>query len=311
MKTFAMFAMAFCCTGCVIHFDGHDWDSRYKEDFRYTKPLSPGGRLSVEGNNGSIEIAGWDKDEVEISGTKWAISEDGLRDVKIVIDASAGSVSVRSVTPVYFGRSGVQYVIRAPRRVVLDRIHTSNGQVKANDIEGAVRVHTSNGTVILTRVKGDVGVETTNGAVELREVRGDASVHTSNGRVTAEMMRGSLDARTTNGKVSADLTETGDKPVKISTSNGTIDLRIGAQPRSAVRVNTSNGAVTLRLPENANVRVDAHTSNSRVESDFASVRHGDSGRHRDSERSASGQIGVGGPEVEVSTSHGRIRLLKL
>src|SRR5450755_4560524 len=44
----------------------------YTQDFHYSYALQPGGRLSVENSNGSIEISGWDQDTIDISGAKHA-----------------------------------------------------------------------------------------------------------------------------------------------------------------------------------------------------------------------------------------------
>ena len=65
--------------GCDIDDLDIGGSERYTQDFHYSYALQPGGRLSVDNSNGSIEISGWDQDTIDISGTKYARTPE-LRD---------------------------------------------------------------------------------------------------------------------------------------------------------------------------------------------------------------------------------------
>src|SRR5690349_15515326 len=127
-------------------FDFGDFD-RYKEDFHYSYPLSSGGRFSLESFNGSVEITTWDKDSVEINGTKYARSQQALKDIKIDIVPSPSAVQVR--TQVAFGtrNAGAKYSIRVPHRIQLDRVVSSNGSIRVEDVEGLASLRSSNGSI--------------------------------------------------------------------------------------------------------------------------------------------------------------------
>ena len=77
---------AFGLSGCDIE----DWNSsdRFKEDFAHNYPMKPGGRLYLENFNGSVEVRGWEKDTIDITGTKYAATEDLLKELKIDISAT-------------------------------------------------------------------------------------------------------------------------------------------------------------------------------------------------------------------------------
>ena len=75
----------------ACHVDFGDSD-RFHEDFHHSFKLAPGGRLSVENQNGAIDISTWDRDEVEINGTKNASTQDILHELKVEIDATATAV---------------------------------------------------------------------------------------------------------------------------------------------------------------------------------------------------------------------------
>jgi DUF4097 and DUF4098 domain-containing protein YvlB len=278
---------------------------RYQEDFHYTYTLAPGGRLSVENLNGSVEISGWEKDSVEINGTKYAHSEQSLKDTKIDVSSSPNVLQVRTM-PAYGPRgAGARYSIRVPRRVQLDRIITSNGGIRVEDIEGTVNLRTSNGAIRTWRVNGSLEARTSNGSIEASGQTGNAVAHTSNGRVRIEMSKGALEAGTSNGSLTARVTQPDAQlPVRLESSNGNIDLTLDAVRE--VRANTSNSSITVHLPDGANARVHARTSNSSITTDFDVLTRGMISKH-----SLDGSLGSGGPVIDLSTSNGGIKILKL
>ncbi|MEO8026032.1 MAG: hypothetical protein ABI823_06145 [Bryobacteraceae bacterium] len=295
-------ALIFVLTGCdEINFGDSD---RYKDDFHYSYPLSAGGRLSLEGFNGSVDIMGWDKESVEINGTKYASTPERLAEIKVDIDAQKDAIRVRTIRPTMRGNMGVRYSIRVPHRVVLDQIVSSNGAIRIEDVEGQSRLKSSNGQVKITRVKGNIEAETTNGQVEITETSGQVRVHTSNGGVRADINKGSLEATTSNGSIRASL-RGGDSthPITLHSSNGGIDLTLDTMQE--VRADSSNSSITVRLPAAANARVRAHTSNSSITTDFGVTTVGSISKHH-----LEGNIGGGGPMLDLSTSNGGIRILK-
>ena len=285
-------------------FDFGNFD-RYKEDFHYTYPLAAGGRLSLENLNGSVEISGWEKDSVEINGTKFANSEQTLKETKIDVSSSPNVVQVRTI-PAFGPRgAGARYSIRVPHRVQLDRIVSSNGGIRIEDIEGTVNLRTSNGTIRIWRINGSLEARTSNGSIEATGQTGNAVTHTSNGSVRIEMSKGALEAGTSNGSITARLTQPDAQlPVRLESSNGHIDLTLDAVRE--VRANTSNSSITVHLPDGANARVRARTSNSSITTEFDVLTRGMIGKH-----SLDGTLGTGGPLIDLSTSNSSIKILKL
>ena len=76
---------------------------------------------------------------------------------------------------------------------------------------------------------------------------------------------------------------------------------------SELVASTSNGGITVRLPATTNASLTAHTSgHDRFHIDFAVTVHGQLTRSR-----LDGMIGSGGPRIDLQTSNGNIRLLKI
>ena len=291
--------------GCYL--DDFGVFGRFTKDFHDSYPLKPGGRLSIESFNGSIELTGWDQDTVEINGTKFGPSPEATDSLRIDISNSPDSVSLRAVRPSELrGSWGARFEVRMPRRSVLDLIKTSNGHIRVTDGSGPARLRTSNGPITVQAFDGSLDAQTSNGAVDLTDVTGEAMVRTSNGHIHAENLKGPLQAITSNGSITAGFSAAGDRPVRLETSNGAVDLTLPAKFSNDVRVSSSNGHITLHMPAELSARILARTNNASVTSDFDVRRLGEYSKNR-----MDGVIGSGGPLLDLSTSNASIRLLKM
>lgn len=285
----------------------HD-SSRFKEDFHMTHALKPGGRITLENFNGSVEIIGWEKDSVDIVGTKHASAEGLLRALKIDVNSTPDSLAIRTIRPDSVrGGSGARFTMRVPHRVVLERIKTSNGSVRVEGLEGSARLSSSNGSARASRIKGPVEISTSNASIEVTDIAGNAILRTSNGGVRADGVRGAFQATTSNGSINARLGDPEpNSPIRLNTSNGSVELSINQLRNNSVSVDTSNSSITLRLPQNLGAQLRASTSHGNVTTDFdVSLRAG-----RISKNSIDGTIGSGGPTITLDTSNGSIRVLK-
>jgi DUF4097 and DUF4098 domain-containing protein YvlB len=298
---------SFAFTGCDF-IDPAEWGNsdRYKEDFSSTHKLAAGGRVVLEGFNGGVEILGWEKDEVEVAGTKQAAREETVKAIKIDVTADAGAVRIRARRPDEMNcNCGVRFTLKVPKKVILEEIQTSNGSIRLESVSGNARLRTSNGSIRIWGVDGELNAQTSNGSVDLEKFTGAADVKTSNGRIKAGGVEGSFEARTSNGSIEADVTavDTG-KPVVLATSNGSINLTLEKWQNNEVRATTSNSSINLRLPAGAQAELRAATSHGNVSSEFE-VTTTQSSKSR-----LNGRIGGGGALLDLNTSNGNIRLLK-
>jgi len=291
-------------SGCYI--DDFGVFDRYTKDFHYSYPLKSAGRLSLETFNGAVEISGWDQETVDISGTKSGPGQDAVDSLKIEITNTPDAVSIRAVRPSEFRHGwGARFAIKIPRRAVLDVIQTSNGQIRVVDGSGPARFRTSNGAIRVQGLEGSLDAQTSNASVELTDVNGEAMLRTSNGHIHIDNLKGALQARTSNGSVTASLAAA-NGPVRLDTSNGGVDLRLPPKFSNDVRVSSSNGPITLHLPSEINARVLARTNNASVSSDFQVRAEGEFRKSR-----LEGDIGTGGPLLDLTTSNASIRLLRM
>ena len=279
---------------------------RAKEDFHYSYPLQSGGRLDLNNTNGSVEITGWDRNTIDVSGTKFASSEDRLRDVHIKVDVSGNTASIVTESPGNFlhGSYGARYTIRVPREITLGRVQTTNGSVSAEDLQGGGHVESTNGRISMARDSGDYRIQTTNGSVQFEECTGIERAETTNGSINGRVREGAVDARSTNGSIDVTIEKPRDnQAIRTSTVNGHIMLALTEFHANPVNAETTHGGVTLRLPANTDARVSVESTLSSITSEIALKSTEEMSKHR-----LAGLLGNGGPLISASTTTGSIRL---
>jgi hypothetical protein len=296
-------------TAALIGFSGCDAGDfgpmdRYPKDFQYIYPVHPNVRIDAESFNGAIEIEGWDRNDVEISGVKSASTEEARDAIKIDVHNTPDSVEIRAIKPsIQHANMGVKITMHVPRSAELDRITTTNAQIQVQDVSRAAHLKSSNGSIRVTGVHGEVEAHTSNAAIEAESLDGAVVLKTSNGHIRADKITGSFEAETSNNAITARLAASPSTPVKLISSNGSIDLTMEKAPQSDIHAETKNNSITLHLPANTGAKLTADTSNSSVTSDFDVAGENEKGHLR-------GTIGAGGHAIELITSNGHIRIAK-
>jgi DUF4097 and DUF4098 domain-containing protein YvlB len=278
--------------------------ARVQQDFHYSYALPQGGHLDVENRNGSISILGWDRDSIDVAGTKYAPDNNALQQIHIKVDVSGNSASIVTETPEqWWGNFGAAYTIHVPRNTTVSRAKSTNGSVTAEDLAAGGSLTSTNGRISLYRDSGNFEVRTTNGGIDFEDCSGTERAETTNGGVRGNLKSGAFDARSTNGPVDFTITRPErDEQLRASTTNGSIRIVLNQFAGNAIRAQTTHGGVTLRLPHDTDARIDAHTSVSQISSELP-VSAEESDRHV-----LRGQLGKGGPMISLATTTGSIRI---
>lgn len=279
---------------------------RAKEDFHYSYPFQAGGHLDLSNTNGSVDITGWDRNSIDVSGTKYASSDSRLKDIRIKVDVSGNSASVKTESPgsVLHGHYGVHYTIRIPRETTLGRLQTTNGSFSVEDLQGGGHLESTNGRITMSRDSGDYSVETTNGSIQLEECTGIERAETTNGGVNGRLREGAIEARSTNGSIDFTVEKPRDgQAIRLTTVNGKITLGLAEYHHNTLNAETTHGSITLRLPSNTDARLNAESSISGITSEIALASTQNASKHR-----LEGQFGNGGPLISASTTTGGIRI---
>lgn len=190
------------------------------EQISRTLPITADGTIVVDNVNGSIEIVAWDKPEVSLEAEIRGKSLEDLKRQRVEIEAGASRIVIKTVREkrkvFLWGdepRGEVNYKLRVPATVSLEKIDSVNSSIK---VEG---------------VRGKVDLDTVNGRITATGLAADGRFDTVNGSITAEY--DSL---------------AGVNKVVLDTVNGSCTLRLPSEINARVRASSVNGSISCDFP---------------------------------------------------------------
>ena len=141
-----------------------------------------------------------------------------------------------------------------------------------------------------------MAVETTSGRTDVSEVQGDVRSRTQSGSVHIENATGMVVANNHSGSIDALRL---DGPVQAVTTSGAI--RITQISPAAITARTDSGAIHVSLAAGKGYKIDAQSRSGRVSGRIDGGAGSIATLHQ-----LKGQLGEGGPLVDLDTSSSRI-----
>lgn len=207
--------------------------------------------IAVDGKqNGGVRVIGWDRNEIQVRARVLA----NARTVSAAREL-AGDVEIDFRRTIYADtpKSGrkewvsVTFEVFVPYESNLD-LHTKNGGITIEDVDGDVEFRALNGGVSLVNLAGNVSGRTTNGGLKIA-LSGDEwdgqgmDVETTNGGVTIDIPNdysAQLESGTVNGSIRIDF------PIMVQGEIGKrLKTELGEGGR-LIRAYTTNGGVRIR-----------------------------------------------------------------
>jgi DUF4097 and DUF4098 domain-containing protein YvlB len=224
------------------------------EEFSQTVALDANGQFEISNVNGQIDIAAWNRNEVQILATKSAKNESDLADVQVAVTGSGAKVEVETKLPKGSNRSGsVSYRVTLPGGVNLGA-NTVNGSVSVNGVAGPMDLHSVNGRVEASGAVAPVTAKTVNGQLTIRYAEkpksGEHSFETVNGSVRVYLpasVVGRFHAGSVNGSIEADF------PLQVTKAkfgpSRSLDGELGNGGDTSFSFKTVNGSIDIRNSE--------------------------------------------------------------
>jgi len=137
-------------------------------EFRQTYWLAPNGRVVIQNLYGDVSITGWDRDEVRVEAIKRSEDPRRLDDATIVVDSTAGLVSIHTL---YAGADAgrpaqVEFRITVPRGANLENVKLVNGGLSISGVTGPVKASSINGSIKAENLESQADLSTINGQLE-------------------------------------------------------------------------------------------------------------------------------------------------
>ena len=302
---------------------------KYEEKFEKTVRLDKGGKVDLRNIAGNLEVKTWNKAEVKIDALKVS-KEDTMEKarenpgkVKIEVLEEGDVLYIKTEYPKEKIRSlnvSVEFWLTIPEDASVN-INSVSGDIKAENIGGALKAGTVSGdvtlmdiegTLIASSVSGDVTVDkagsgadckSTSGNVELKMIDGDVDLNSVSGDVYVENIKGSIDAETVSGDIKLmnveDATE-----VKVKALSGEVIYDGVIKSNGRYYLRSHSGKVTLLIPGSSAFDLMAKSFSGGIDTEFDITVSGKFGKE------IKGSVNGGGAEVDVKTFSGTIVLKK-
>ncbi|HVT46053.1 MAG TPA: DUF4097 family beta strand repeat-containing protein [Thermoanaerobaculia bacterium] len=285
--------------------------------------VSPGGRLTIDSDLGSIEIRSGAQSRVDVEVQRETRGRSDLDRFEVDMRQRGNEVEVRgeydrgSLGWLDAGRLKVKYVVTVPEQFNVD-LKTSGGSITVSSLTGAVDARTSGGSIHAGAVRGDVSARTSGGTIRVDKSSGSVTATTSGGSIRIGEAGGAVEARTSGGNIAivrsgADIVaktsggsisiDAGGGRLDAKTSGGSITARMTTAPRESWSLATSGGSIRLAVPGTARFDLDAKTSGGRVTSNVPVTVQGELRKNL-----LQGAVNGGGPRVVLRTSGGGISI---
>ena len=220
------------------------------------------GHVTVSIISGSIEVSGWDRNEVRVTGSY----EDDVEE--FIFERDGDEVTIRIETPDQsFGDMDVSayLVIQVPEDSDLD-VGTVSANIDATAVRGDQQLQSVSGNVTTKAYDGDIEASTVSGEVNvesavdesdgewgLSSVSGDVTATGLSGDLRAEVVSGEIEisggsysrvqAESVNGDITLAGSLVGDGRIDMESVNGGIDVRFAGPLSASFEIETFNGRI--------------------------------------------------------------------
>ncbi len=220
------------------------------------------GQVEIINISGSVEVFGWSRDVVEVTG------ELGDKVEELVLERNGDKVLVKVKVPRNNSSNiSSDLVIRVPEDSSID-VSTVSADITVEDVGGVQSLHTVSGDVITEAAGSDVSAQAVSGDVEVTGDGGAAETmaNTVSGDVSITGVSGAVGAEAVSGDV---MVQGGSfERANLNTVNGEIDFLAGLEDGGRLTVESVNGDVDIRFDDGVSARFDIETFNGDIDNCF-------------------------------------------
>jgi hypothetical protein len=226
----------------------------------------PDGTVLISNIAGSVEVSGWSRDSVEVTGT---LGDDVD---ELIFERDGDEIIIKVKVPSSSGRWGRKditsdLVIKVPESSSLE-IATISADIDVEGVHGEQELQAISGEITTEAFGADIQVESVSGDIDVSGNGDDAEyeMETVSGDITAIGLAG--DIRT--GSVSGELVvEDGSfERAELGTVNGEITFQAELRPSGKLEIDTVNGDVRADFVGKVSARFDIETFNGDIDNCF-------------------------------------------
>ena len=270
-----------------------------------TRALAAHGRIEIDNLKGRIQVRGWNRNEVHVTGSL------GTGVEKLVIEGSGDHLEVRAQYPKQLGawrgdRTGpTELLLQVPLRASLD-IQSVSADV---DVDGVapddLGVDTVSGDIVAAAAPQHADITSVSGGMRVTLNSPDVKVETVSGAIVLRgRLNGQVHGETVAGKLSIDSAGEAVRRLSANTVSGAVDVRTALANDGDIKAETVSGDIHLALPRSLSARVSAESFSGSLAAPGARVQKEEFGPGSSLEQ----RYGSGAGEIHLQTFSGDAQL---
>ncbi len=231
-------------------------------DIDETVDAASDGHVDIINISGSIEVYGWSKNSVEVTG------DLGEKVEEFVLERNGDKVLVKVRVPRNNSNNiSSDLTVRVPAGSSVD-VSTVSADITSEGVDGEQILHTVSGDVELEASGSDVSAESVSGDVDVTGSGDDTetAAHTVSGDVTLIGVSGAVSAEAVSGDI--EVRDGSFDRATLNSVNGEIDFQAGLRAGGKLTVETINGDVNVQFDGDVSARFDIETFNGDITSCF-------------------------------------------
>jgi DUF4097 and DUF4098 domain-containing protein YvlB len=267
-----------------------------------TRPADPKGEVVIENVAGSVTIAGWDRNEVSVTGT---ICEA----CKLEVDGEGDRIKVRVKSPEHQHHSGKedgsQITVHLPQGSQVSCSTVSAGQdvsgvkgdLELQAVSGGIKVRGNPGRIEAQTVAGDIDIEAVTRRLEASVVSGDVRIRGAEGEAEAAAVSGNIEIA--GGTF---------RSVEASAVSGDVLFDGGLEKEARCELNSHSGKVEMRVPADLSADFSVETFSGEIRNDFgqSAIKSSEYGPGKELQFT----LGSGSARIELNSFSGEVVIQK-
>ncbi|MFT4714144.1 MAG: DUF4097 and DUF4098 domain-containing protein YvlB [Candidatus Azotimanducaceae bacterium] len=306
--------MAFSCIFSLLIYSQANAN---QESVNETKKVVADGRVKITVERGDLEVRGWSKKEVKVTGklderTKKFIfdvdGDDTIIAVRLPSGHQRGGRENGSDLIVYLPENSEVDIGSVSTDIELDNLKggvdlgTVSGDVTASSLAGRITLASVSGEIDLRNAEGRIVAKSVSGNVDARKIKGEHRLSSVSGELLIRNAEGDFDLKTVSGDI--ELIDVIFSKLDGGSVSGDLDIEAEMLARGSVEFETVSGSIRIEFLKDADARFDLETASGSIINRITSDRPKKSKYIRDEILRFKAKNGSG--DVTLSTRSGDI-----
>lgn len=232
------------------------------EEINRSMDAAADGMVSIENVAGSVEVRGWSRNQVEVTG------ELGDNVEEFIFERDGNEVFIKVKVPRRSSRGiSSDLVVNIPENSTLE-VDTVSADIDVSDVRGEQELESVSGDVTTAAFGADVELSTVSGDIEVQgdNVSARSELTTVSGDVDADSLAGEIGVEAVNGDIS--VINGAFNRARLESVNGSITFHNRLIGDGRLDIETINGAVDVDFGGDVSARFDIETFNGGIRNCF-------------------------------------------